>query len=551
MGMFTEYDNLEAVLYARVSDNRSGRSRSVEQQLDAGRHTCAQRGIPIAKEIIDDDKGASRYSRAKRDGYEQIIEHELRPSRPGVRRVLVTWESSRAQRDLEVYVQLRKACEQTGALWCYDGRFYDMRDPDDRYRTGQDALDDEKEVERTRKRVRRDLAANAEAGRPHGKLAYGYRIVRDERTGRALERVPDPETAPIVREIADRVLSGEPLRAIATDLNRRGIPAPRPKRKGPRKGEAAPWIGPTVRSLIKSPTYAGLRTVRGVVIREGTWPAILTREQHERINALFADPKRCTQRGSEPVWLLSFIALCGECGSHIVRIKAAGRGNYICGGKFCVSRTVAWLEPLVSEAVIQRLESPDVVALLARGDKDASAAYDEARALRERLDAFVDQAADGELSPAALARIEARLRPQIAAAERRARASIASPLVARVAGPHARRMWDDELTMPEKRELVRALVEVRIFRGAHRALRNGNPNLIHLRWVNSDEPIPTGPPEIAALADGGDPMNFTVPEVLAYLRGVDDDERRRVVAAERAGKARPSLLQVKWVTRDT
>ncbi|HEY0889657.1 MAG TPA: hypothetical protein VGE38_08615 [Nocardioides sp.] len=41
-----------------------------------------------------------------------------------------------------------------------------------------------------------------------------------------------------------------------------------------------------------------------------------------------------------------------------------------------------------------------------------------------------------------------------------------------------------------------------------------------------------------------DPGNFTVPQVLAALDGVDDAEVQRVVALETAGKARKGLLAV-------
>ncbi len=543
-----EWGDVEAVIYARVSDDRDGRSRSTNQQVDEGERWCKRNGIPVIDIIIDDDKGASRYSRKKRDGYDRTLQLLAAPSHR--RRILVNWESSRAQRDLEVYLRLRKICEESGALWCYDGRIYDMRNAEDRRRTAQDAVDDEYEVERTRKRVMRDMRANAQAGRPHGKLAYGYRIVRDERTGRPINRVPDEDddaqsykgTAPIVREIATRLLAGESTRSVTVDLNRRGIPAPRPVQKGPRKGQPGQWITQTVTSLMRSPTYAGLRVANGAVIRAGTWAPILTLDQHERLQALLTDPTRKTHRGTKPVWLLTYIAMCGECGGPMVRLKPRGHDMYTCVENLCTARQIEGVDRLVTEALLQRLESPDVLEMLAGGDQSAEDAFAAARMLRERLDGFIDQAADGALSPQALARIEAKLRPQIVAAERRARASFNSPLVAEVAGPQARERWES-LEMPQRRELARALVEVRIFK-ARKGMRGVNPNYIHLRWVGSDEPVPTGPPIITPLEDGGDPLNFTVPEVLSYLRDASEEEKSRVVLAERTGRNRFKIARI-------
>lgn len=539
--MELDWSRIEAIILARVSDDRDGASESTYQQVDESREWCEDRGIPILETITEDDIGASRYSRKARDGYEYALTLLKAPS--AKRRMLVTWESSRATRRLDVYVRFREICEESGALWCYGGRVYDMRNAEDRRRTAQDAIDDEYEVEKTRKRVMRDMRATTAAGRPHGKLAYGYRIIRDHKTGKSVDRIPDEDTAPIVREIARRILAKEPVRSVATDLNRRGIPAPRPARKGPNKGGPAPWRANTMAKLITSPTYAGLRVSQGVVVREATWPAIISMPDHERLKALLSDPARILHRGVEPVWLLTYIAMCGVCGGEIVRLASRGADMYTCQSKFCVARAVEYVDRLVVEAVLQRLESPDAMDLLLSNDASAAEAYKEAAELQSRLDGFIDEAAEGKVSSQALGRIEAKLRPQIVAANRRARSAISSPLVRKMAGPNAREGWK-ELTVPERRELVRVLIEVRIFRAPRGMRGSANPNFIHVHWHGSVEPVPTGPPEIPALADGGDPMNFTIGQVLEYLRGVDMVERRRVIAMERAGRARFKITRL-------
>lgn len=547
-----EWGELEAVLYARVSDDRDGQSRSTSQQIDEGNDWCEREGIPVIATIIDDDIGASRYSRKKRDGYDRALELLQAPSER--RRILVSWESSRAQRNLKVYLMLREICEESGSLWCYDGRIYDMSDPADRRRTAMDAVEDEYEVERTRKRVMRDLRDNANAGRPHGKVAYGYRIIRDERTGRPVDRVPDEDVvdaegnlvrvgaASIVREIAERLLDGESIRSITIDLNRRGVPAPRPMQKGPNKGKPGKWLAQTITTLMRSPTYAGLRVANGKVIRQGTWKPILTMDQHERLLALLTDPNRKTHRGSAPAWLLTFIATCGVCGSHVTRLAPRGTDMYVCATQFCVARSIKQVDRLVEQAVIERLESEDILEMMSRSSENAAGAFDEARKLKDRLNKFIDKAADGEISDDALGRIEARLRPQIAAAERRARASFSSPLVAELAGPGARDKWP-RLSLTQKREVIRALCEVTIFKARVSGMRF-NPRYIGLWWVGSDEPKPTPPAPPAPLAEGGDPSEYTVPEVLQYLRSVGIDERIRIQELERAGQGRGDIMKL-------
>ena len=62
--------------------------------------------------------------------------------------VLVTWEASRAQRDLDAYLELRRLCAASGVRWAYSGTVYDLAHGSDRFRTGLDALVAEDEVEK-------------------------------------------------------------------------------------------------------------------------------------------------------------------------------------------------------------------------------------------------------------------------------------------------------------------------------------------------------------------------------------------------------------------
>lgn len=60
--------------------------------------------------------------------------------------------------------------------------------------------------------------------------------------------------------------------------------------------------------------------------------------------------------------------------------------------------------------------------------------------------------------------------------------------------------------------------------------------------LDADAPVaaPVGPPP--NVEGPFDPAEHTVAEVEKHLAGADDTERERVLAAERAGKARSSLL---------
>lgn len=451
---------MRAVIYTRVSSDAHGRGRSVAEQEAECRAFCDREGWEVSDVLTDNDIGASRFSGRTRPAYLRLAE-VLKAGD-----VLVTWEASRAQRDLDAYVALRNLCAERKVLWSYSGRTFDLQRGDDRFTTGLDALLAEKEAEEIRGRVLRAQRANAEQGLAHGRIPYGYSAKRDERTGQITDRVPDCESAPIVREMARRCLAGEPIRSITRDLNARGVPT---------SMGSGPWRTQMVSRILQSPTYAGLRIHLGHT-RPGVWEPLISVEDHQRLVSILQDPARRTQRGMAPKHLLTGIARCGECKSKLWRLKSGGNSAYTCMDNRCVSRKMKPVDMLVTELVLAKLETVSCAADLE--DSGAKEAEKQARELRARLDGFTDKAADGGLSPAALARIEAKLLPQIKAAERRSNSSL-PPEVAELIGPHARSRWVDML-IPGRRNVISALLDVQI----HPAPRGRifRPEFVEVTW---------------------------------------------------------------------
>jgi site-specific DNA recombinase len=440
-----------AVIYTRVSSDPNDRGRSVTEQETECRAVCARNGWGVVAVFSDNDRSASRYATKQRPEHRKLIRY----IESGEADVLVTWEASRAQRDLRAYADLRDLCEERGVLLSYSGRTYDMSESDDRFSTGLDALLAERESDQTRKRVLRAVRANAEKGRPHGKLLFGYRRKYDPVTRELIAQVPDDGgTAEVVREAARRVLAGETPYSVAQDFNRRGIKPPRGADRG--------WDLTQVKRLCVNPGYVGKRTHQGRVIGDATWPPLLDEATHLALVAKLGDPARRSQRDSAVKHLLSGIAVCGVCGGRMRVQKNRGFLAYICVDGFHVSRREEDTDEWVTDVVLAVLERPDLAdALTDTHDDETAAALAEAREKRARLEGFYDAAAAGDLTPQALARIEARLLPEIEAADQRARAAVTSPLVADTAGPDARARWM-KLSLPQKREIISTLVTVRI-----------------------------------------------------------------------------------------
>ncbi len=460
---------LRAVIYTRVSSDPNDRGRSVEEQEVECRRWVKREGWELASVYCDNDRSASRYARKFRPDWQRLTE-DLAGGRIDV---LVAWEISRTTRDRVVWAALVESCLNRDVKLCIDGRLHDLADPDDAFNLDMASSLAIRESGVTRKRVLRAVRANADKGRPHGKLLYGYRRVYDDKTGELVEQVPDPVTSEVVREAARRVLKGETPYAVAQDYNRRGVAAPRGSERG--------WDLTQIKRLCINPGYAGQRVHQGKVVGDAAWPAIISKADHLQLVAKLSDPTRRSQRDSTIRHLLSGIAVCGVCGGRMRVQKNRGFLAYLCVDGFHVSRREDDVDAYITEVTLQRLERPDLADLMANEpDADTTAALAEAKEKRSRLNEFYDAAAAGELTPQALCRIEARLLPEIEAAEKRALPQFTSPLVTEVAGSEARERWE-KLPIPAKREVISTLMTVRIMPST-RGRRTFDPESVQVEW---------------------------------------------------------------------
>ncbi|MBS1696624.1 MAG: recombinase family protein [Actinobacteria bacterium] len=446
-----------AIVYTRVSSDRAG-GRSVTEQEAECRAECERRGWPVGEVLIDNDRSATRFATKDRPEYERL-RSVLRPGD-----VLVVWEASRAGRSLDHYVDLRRLCTERGVLLSYSGRLFDMDDGNDRFATGLDALIAEREAEDIRKRIVRAHRANLAAGKPHGRVPYGYKIVRDPETGRATGRVPDPARAPLVAEAARRVLDGHSLESTV-----RWIAAKDPD---PR------WNGAKLRRILLNPTSAGYRTqshkVNGkrgpqMIHGEGTWEPLLTPEQHDDLVAMFA-ARKTGPRGPEPIHLLSGIASCAVCEEKIWRGKAGRKRDgspyevYKCR-KGCVGRNLGQVDEVILSVVEGILTTPEALAALsappAEPNSTAKADLDD---LRHQLQAIEDKLADLSMPADVGARVATRLAERIAELEKTTAPTYTEPIVRQLAtAPDPVAMWRG-LPLTARREFIRAVMTIEVER---------------------------------------------------------------------------------------
>jgi hypothetical protein len=290
---------------------------------------------------------------------------------------------------------------------------------------------------------------------------------------RAFGYTPDkrqlvPEEAAAIKEAAERLLAGQSLVSIVNDFNVRGIRTPRGKT----------WLPGTLATVLVNPRIAGRRAYKGEIVADAKWPAIITREQHERLVALRKDPtRRWVPRGRRPQHLLSGMVDCARCGeqaerrgeqaNRMVNRPEQGRDYYICRkpplGRGCGALVSGrQLDALVVERVFTALDSPEFTEAL-KGPRPEN--VEVARQLQEDEDALIQLSEDFYTDrlvtrPEFLknrANLETRIRQNRARLARQHRSAAMAALPEDL--EQLKELWENSWDLDRKRALLDTLIE--------------------------------------------------------------------------------------------
>lgn len=340
-----------AVVYLRISEDRTGHQAGVNRQLEDCELLASRCGLAVAAVLLDNDLSA--FDGTHRPGYETLLDHV----RAGTSRIVV-WHLDRLYRqprELETLIDLVE--DRSLRIETVNGGPFDLNSHEGRLMARQFVAIADYESGHKADRVARAMRQRAEAGAWHGPARYGYA------TGGVLV----PEQAAVVRQMADRFLAGESIRAIAAWLND----------VTPPPGRAVAWSPRAVRGILGSARIAGLRAhqpgVRNdppggrTVLTEGQWEPIITLTESEQIRSILADVTRRRRVQSVPS-LLGGVARCARCGAGLVvtshkNTSGARTSRYTCrkdparperGG---LSIDAARLEQLVADRLLRSLAS--------------------------------------------------------------------------------------------------------------------------------------------------------------------------------------------------
>jgi site-specific DNA recombinase len=477
---------VRAAIYARISQDRVGAGLGVARQREDCQRLITDRGWQLV--AIYEDNDISAYSGKLRPGYRRLVE-DIHTGRLDA---VVAWHTDRLHRSPRELEEWIDACEQRNVITVtVRAGEIDLATAAGRMVARMLGAAARHESEQKGERVRRAREQAARAGKPHGDLGYGYQ--RDPVTG---AWQINPDQAAIVTEIARRLLAGEPLHAVARDLNRRGVATYRHAPHG--------WRAPNIRQMITAARLCGWRewtpaSTRGgrgrgrglgELVAAGGWPAILTREDTETLRRLLTDPARRTG-GRAVQHLLSGILRCGRCGSPMYNNQPTrGTRRYHCpsGAGLPNCGRLAINAPAADDHVTRALFLALTDAPLRPADPDTDSSHEQVVLAaidtdNHRLDELAADYAEARITRTEWLRVRdiiaARIDNNLATLRDQRRGAVLRQLP--TAATEIAAAWP-QMTLHERRAVITAVIDHVIVHPRARPSRTFDPARLEIIW---------------------------------------------------------------------
>jgi site-specific DNA recombinase len=440
---------MRAALYARFSTEKQSEA-SIDDQFRVCERLAARHGFNVVATFSD---AAISGGTVERPGYRALLQAARRHQVD----VIVAEDTSRLWRLLaEQAPRLAELADLGVHVVTHD---VDTRQESAAVMSavlGSMAEQYRKEIGR---RTRRGLEGRARIGKCAGGRAYGYVPPAMSASGQI---EIEPQQAQVVREIYSMYAGGWSPKAIAAELNRRGVASPgaawhRTARR-PRGWMVSAIAGDARRGLgiLNNSVYCGrvvwnrIRWVRSAadsskrrcvpnppsewvtreeerlrIVPQVLWDRVKARQQH-RMQSVGAKVKvgvardRAQRTGRDPKYPFSGLLKCGHCGANFVM---AGKDHYACasrmyGGTAACDNDVYLRRTQIEHGLVagirRELSVPEVIAELQRRvrqrlKKDGAAPDNRAQTakLEREVAALVEAIATGALraSPAIAQRL--------------------------------------------------------------------------------------------------------------------------------------------------
>jgi DNA invertase Pin-like site-specific DNA recombinase len=427
---------MRAFKYLRISDDPEGLELGVTRQDEDTDKLAERLGATVVETFMDNDRSASTLSMKPRERYLAM----LKAAQAGECDVILAYSNSRLTRrpaeweDLLNLYSLRKVEIHTVASGSID-----LATADGRAIARTVAAWDAAEAERTSERAKRAHQQRAEQGLPHGgSRPYGWKADR---------LTLDPMEHKVIKELAQRVISGESLHQIARDLDRRSI----------RTVRGGTWSRVSIRQMLQTPRMVGQREYHGALY-DAQWEPALDELTWRHVCAVLKHPTRLGGSNAR-VSLLAGIALCGECGEKIGMI-AGGKGGTAYHCRPChLTRLREPVDYYVDRVIVHLLEKGFTPV-----EEIPPDALKKVDALRAKIAATEAAFVDGDSrTPEQYVSTIRKLNQRLADEEKKLFPAQPGRLAAEAMGPDAENIWG-ELSLDRRRKVLDDLAEVRLHR---------------------------------------------------------------------------------------
>lgn len=458
-----------AAVYARISSDTEGSGLGVKRQLQDCQRLAESLGWTVAEEYIDND--VSAYSGKHRPAYERMLADLHDRARDAV----IVYHVDRLTRrpiELEEFVAVLDAAKVRQVRFVVGDM--DLGTGDGLMVARILGAMAANESATKSRRMRRKYEQNAAAGLPHGGSQRPFGYEDDKVTIRKDE-------AKVIRTLVARFVAGESLRSLALWLDNEGV----------RTVSGGPWRTPTLHTLLASGRIAGLREHRGQVVGPAVWKAIISADDRRRVLARM-DEVKVSGRRTPQRYLLTGLLRCGKCGNTLFSSARVNTRRYVCLGgpdhQGCGRLTVVAdpVERLIADAVIYRLDTPELADTLAgksATDARAAEAAESLSADREQLDELAGAYAAKAITMREWLSARKPIETRIAEAERRlATAGRADALRGLVGhGDRLNAGWS-ALNLDRRHAIVRAVLDHAVIGAGVLGARSLDPARVRPLW---------------------------------------------------------------------
>lgn len=333
---------MRAAIYTRISHDPTGVQTATSRQESSCRQLCEIRGWDVDRAFEDVD--VSAYSGAERPAF-----GELRKSVVcGDVDVVVVWKLDRLVRRPVEFESFWAMAEEAGVAVVSATEPIDTSSEFGLAMVRVLVAMASMESATSGLRLRARYAQRVSSGLPPIGGSRGFGFTRDRLT------IIDEEAA-LIREAAQRVLTGESCYSIANDWIERGIKTT--------TGRNFNTSG--LRAILLADRLVGDISHLGEVVSSGTLPAVLDRLTHARVREALNHPDRRQFRHAPRGLLTRGLLRCGICGATM-RSSTAGNMKdrpriYICQGEplGCsgVSIRMSRADDAVVDSIFERLDS--------------------------------------------------------------------------------------------------------------------------------------------------------------------------------------------------